>query len=526
MAPALHWQVGVNTDSSTKIERSTPAQAPAIAFRGISKRFGSLVAVDDVTFNVSIGTVHAILGENGAGKTTLMRMLAGLLRPDSGHLEVLGSPVVLANPREARRLGIGMVHQHLALLPALTVAENLVLDDDKAQGLFSPDAYGHSLAQHATRFGVQIEPDQPVWQLTTAERQVLEICRVLIQGCRFIVLDEPTAHLGPLEGDRLLQQVRNLTRDGVSVLLVTHKLREIETYADDVTVLRRGKRTLTSPVSAISLDDLAHAMVGAKLPQDNTLLSSTDRTASETVLRVENLVVRGRHGQEAIAGVSFEVARGEIFGVAGISGSGQEELSRVLVGLEQPAAGRVSLDTGEAPTVAFIPADRFGLGAPPELSVAENLTLRDYHLPEYSRFGLLDQEALRQLAEARGSRFQVRGDLDALTASLSGGNVQRIILARELSRRFDLLVAHNPSAGLDIAGTAFVRQAILDAAASGAAVVLISDDLDEVLDLAHQVLVLSRGRSEGVHAAQALDRVRIGRLMITGTPSMLLKEQL
>lgn len=490
----------------------------AINFSGLAKSFGSVKAVEDVSFRVHKGSVHAILGENGAGKTTLMRLLAGVLQPDSGWFEVDGNRAIIRNPKDARRLGIGMVHQHLALLPSLTVAENLYLDDDQARNLFKPREYGQSLALVASRFGVRVAADRPVWQLTTAERQVLEIARILMHRCSILVLDEPTAHLSPIEGDRLLDQLRELAHQGATVLLVTHKLREIEKFADRVTVLRRGKHVLTARVDSTSPSMLAQAMVGEKAPGGALNALRFQCAHGETIVRARDLSVRGRHGEVVTGGISFEVARGEILGVAGISGNGQEELAGVLARLSPPAGGELSFCTRLAPVIAFVPADKFGVGAPRELTVAENLTLRDYRRPEFRPGGLVDREELRRLAASRRSRFQIDApDLDAPTGELSGGNVQRVILARELSQEFDLLVAHNPTAGLDIAGASFVRQVVCEAASRGAAVILISDDLDEILGMTDRVVILGRGRSEGVHQTSEIDRSLFGRLMLCTT---------
>jgi ABC-type uncharacterized transport system ATPase subunit len=495
--------------------RTTARLRPvAIGFQDVHKSFGTLRAVDGITFEVGRGTVHALLGQNGAGKTTLMRILGGLLQPDSGHIELFEKPIKVLSPRDARRLGIGMVHQHLALLPALTVGENLLLDDDQGPAFFRPRQYGESLKQHATRFGLEITPDRPIWQLTMAERQVLEICRVLMRGCPILVLDEPTAHLSPPEGDRLLSQVRDLAREGTTVLLVTHKLREIEAFADEVTVLRDGKQVLTAAVADASPKTLSGAMMGETQRAPRTI-GASERVVGEPVLGVMGLSVRGKHGQVLGTGLDFHVARGEVVGVAGISGGGQEELAALLVGLEEPPAGRVVMKLSGKPRIAFIPADRLGVGAPAELSIGENLTLRDYREPGFQRGVLLDDTGLEALAEERRQRFQIRAPgLDEPTGRLSGGNIQRVILARELGRPCDLLIAHNPTSGLDIAGIEFVLDAIRAAARDGAAVVLISDDVDEVLELADRVLVLARGRCGLLKRSENWNRAAVGRLML------------
>jgi simple sugar transport system ATP-binding protein len=498
-------------------KESKPATPPtAVAFRCVSKRFGPVAAVDQVSFRVKAGSVHAILGENGAGKTTLMRLLSGILQPDSGQIELFGSTVSLSSPRQARYQGIGMVHQHLALLPALTVAENLLLDDDEASTLFSPAAYARSLAQHTSRFGVRIAADVPVWQLSTAQRQILEIARVLMKNSAILVLDEPTAHLSPIEGDRLLHQVSELAGEGRTVLLVTHKLREIKSFADEVTVLRKGRHVTTAHVDDLTTKELAEAMVGEDSRPAQSAMPGAKVFARHRILCAEDLGVRGSGGQLTASGLSFSVDRGEIVGIAGISGNGQEELASVLAGLAQPAEGSLSFCTPSRPTIAFIPADRVNIGAPRELTVAENLTLHDYLLPMYSSNGLLNFTALRRLAETRSERFQIQvADIDQPTAKLSGGNAQRVVLARELSRTFDLLVAQNPTSGLDVPGTAFVRTAIRSAAKAGAAVVLVSDDLDEILEMSDRILVLSRGRSEGPLETRTIDRTTVGRLLIS-----------
>jgi simple sugar transport system ATP-binding protein len=488
----------------------------AISFCQLSKRFGAARALDEVTFEVQKGTVHAILGENGAGKTTLMRILAGVIKPDSGWLQIAGDPVTINDPKDARNLGIGMVHQDLALLPALTVAENLYLDDDQAGNFFKPREYARSLERIARHLGVCLAAGRPVWQLTTAERQLLEIARILMRQSSILVLDEPTAHLSPIEGDQLLHKLKEHAHRGATILLVTHKLREIEEFADRVTVLRRGRHVLTAPVNSISPTELAHAMVGEKLLRNPAAAPHLQSTSGEIVLHAYELSILGRQGQIVTRRVSFAAMRGEILGIAGISGNGQEELAEVLAGLARPAAGEVAFSTRSTPHIAYVPADRCAIGAPGELTVAENLTLRDYRRPEFIVGGFLAKRRLARLAAARRDRFQIEAaDLDVPTAQLSGGNMQRVVLARELSQEFDLLIAHNPTAGLDIVGTGFVRKVIRDAASRGAAVILISDDLDEIVELTDRVVVLGRGCSQGVHQTAEIDRLTVSGMMLS-----------
>jgi len=494
----------------------------SVEFDRVSKRLGSAQANDEISFKVRPGTIHALLGENGAGKTTLMKLLAGLLQPDAGSIRLDGRPVRFRGPRDARRHGIAMAHQHLSVIPALTVAENLLLDDDHAPFLLRHADYGKALRKHTERFNVVLDPHRPVSQLSFAERQVLEMCRLLLRNCEILILDEPTSLLSPVESDALLEQVKALARAGLTVLLVTHKLREIERYADDVTVLRKGRCVLSAPRNETTHDRLTAAMVGSPVGQaacKTTPPTKAKRRDSQPVLELTAVRVVTSGAKSQLCDVSLQLTAGEVLGVAGISGNGQEELARIAAGLAQPSAGHVRRDTKPTEFVAYVPADRIGLGAPLPLTVAENLVLREYRQSPISVRGVVNWARLKALAEHRRSVYNISASsLDAPTAQLSGGNIQRLVLARELSRPVKLLVAHNPTAGLDVQGTDFVRQRISAAAAEGAGVLLLSEDLDELFELADTLVVLNNGRCSTKVRIDETDRDSVGKLMTGATP--------
>ena len=470
--------------------------------RGIVKRFGDTVANDGVDFTLAPGTIHALLGENGAGKTTLMRVLYGLAAPDAGEILVNGEPAAIRAPKDAIRLGIGMVTQHFSLVEPMTVAENVVLG---AEGGFrlDLDAARALVARASERVGIEVHPDARVGALSVGERQRVEIVKALSRDARVLVLDEPTAVLVPQQVELLFEALRRLRGQGLAVVFISHKLREVMAISDEVTVLRRGKVAGTAAVADVDERELARMMMGR-------VTAGVRRDAAsgsgEPVLAVEGLEAEDSRGLPAVQGVSFQVRAGEILGIAGVSGNGQTELAEVLSGLREPTAGTVRTD-GEP---GRIPEDRRA-SVVGELSVAYNLVLED--LDSYRRGPMLDERAIRRRAEQLIERFDIRARPNDSVQGLSGGNMQKVLLARVLAREPKALVVAQPTQGLDVGATEYVRSQLLAQREAGAGILLISEDLEELLALSDRLAVMYEGELVGEFAAGAADVEQIGALM-------------
>jgi ABC-type uncharacterized transport system ATPase subunit len=489
---------------------------PAVELRGVSKRFGELVANDGVDLTVARGEVHALLGENGAGKTTLMRILYGLTRPDAGSILVDGQPVAVRTPKDAIAAGIGMVTQHFALVRPMTVAENVVLGATGGVRV-RLDAAAAKVAAAAERFGVRADPLARVGDLSVGEQQRVEILKALYRDCRVLILDEPTAVLVPQEVDSLFAALRRLCAEGIAVVFISHKLHEVREISTRVTVLRRGSVVGTRVTADVDDRELASLMVGR--PTLGVERPGAAQ-AGEPVVRAAGLSASSRRGLPALKNVSFEVRRGEILGVAGVSGNGQTELVDVLCGMRRPTAGRVELDgvdvTGATPAqvvaagIGRIPEDRHA-AVVGELTVAQNLALE--HLAEFRRGPRLDEVRLRKHAEELIARFAIKARPDDPAATLSGGNLQKLVLARVLSRDPKAIVVSQPTRGLDVGATEYVQSELLAQRERGAGVLLVSEDLDELLTLADRLIVVYEGEIVGELAAAGADPERLGLLM-------------
>jgi general nucleoside transport system ATP-binding protein len=480
---------------------------PVLELRGITKRFPGVVANDAVDFDLRKGEVHALLGENGAGKSTLMNILYGLYRHDEGEILLHGKPLDIDSPHEAIAAGIGMVHQHFMLIPVMTVAENIVLASEPTRGsvLLDMGAAEQRVQELADRFKFRVDPRAKIEDITVGQQQRVEILKALYRNADILILDEPTAVLTPQEAIELFEILKELVAHGMSVIFISHKLNEVLEIADRITVLRRGKTVATVPREGATEADLARMMVGR-----DVLLRVEKRPAStgETLLQVEGLRVVDDRGLEAVRDVSLEVRAGEIVAIAGVDGNGQTELIDALTGLRRPAEGRITVGGREMTHasahqfleegVGHIPEDRHRRGLVLEFSLAENLVLHDYAKPPYATRGFMSPRRVLDKARRLLEQFDVGGGTPSTPASaLSGGNQQKVVIAREVDRDPRVLIAAQPTRGLDVGAIEFVHRRLVEQRDAGKAVLLISLELDEVLSLADRILVIYEGRIVG-----------------------------
>ncbi|KYF67341.1 heme ABC transporter ATP-binding protein, partial [Sorangium cellulosum] len=502
--------------------------------RGITKRFGGVLANDRVDLDLREGEIHALLGENGAGKSTLMNVLYGLVRPDEGELRRSGRPVVLRSPSDAIALGIGMVHQHFMLIPVFTVAENIVLGAEPARrgGVIDRRRASDEVRALSTRHGLGVDPDARVEDLPVGVQQRVEIIKALYRKAEILILDEPTAVLTPQEADDLFRVLRGLTAQGVSVLFITHKLREVLAVADRVTVMRAGRVVGAAVPAETDERGLAATMVGREVALQVTKApASPPASPGAVVLEVERLGVAGRRGAggDAVREVSFSVRAGEILGIAGVQGNGQTELVEAITGLTAARGGRVLLRgrdvTGALPRaliergVSHVPEDRQRHGLVLSYSIADNLALCTYHKAPFSSRGVLRDDAREENARRLVKSFDIRAPgPETPVSALSGGNQQKVILARELSRPVELLVASQPTRGVDVGSIEHIHREIVAARDAGAAVLLVSAELDEVLSLSDRIAVMYRGGIVATRDAGAVSRTELGMLMAGALP--------
>ncbi len=492
----------------------------ALEMSDVSKEFDGNRALDGAWFRAEYGRVHALLGENGAGKSSLMNVVCGLYAPDAGRIAVDGAPVAVTGPAHARALGIGMVHQHFKLVRPFTVAENVAMANPLG-GRWTDELsrVAETIERHCGELGFELDPGARIDSISVAERQRVEIVKVLMSGARILILDEPTAVLTDDEADRLLGVVRGLAGRGAAVVLITHKLREVRDFADRVTIMRAGRTVADEDPETLSDRRMTELMVGSA-PRSAVAARSGGGKAR---LDIRDLGAARDDGLAAFAGITFAVQEGEIYGVAGVGGNGQTELAEVLMGVRPATGGSVALDGADRTAahpgerrrggLGTIPADRYLYGLTADLSVAENFGLAGLAAGRYGRWWVASGR-MRGDTEAAITAFEIQGGGPATRSRLlSGGNAQKLVLARELSGGAGILVAHSPTRGLDLRACAAVQSQLLEARDRGAAVLLISEDLDEVLDLSDRVGVLNRGRIVGEFARPA-DRHAVGRLMV------------
>ncbi len=489
---------------------STPSlslKAPLIVeMRGIVKRFPGVLANDHVDFELLHGEIHGLLGENGAGKSTLMNVLAGLYRQDAGTILVKGEPKIFSSPRDAIKSGIGMVHQHFMLVPSQTVTENILLGLDDPRFILRLPDYDTRIEELGERFGLKVDPRAKIWQLSVGEQQRVEILKMLYRGVDVLIMDEPTAVLAPQEIEGLFITLRAMIAQGKSVIFISHKLQEVSVIADRVSVLRRGVATASGvPSKGVSRQELARLMVGREVI---FALDKKPCQPGDVVLDVRDIHAENDKGLPALRGLSLNVRAGEIVGVAGVAGNGQSELSQVISGMRKCTRGQVLLggDTVSNHTtlfgiqhgMAYVPEDRTHVGSAPNLSVTDNVIMKNFRKPPISKNGLLDMKAATKLA----NELKLAYDIIVPTVStpvrlLSGGNLQRVILAREISGLPAFMVAVQPTRGLDVGAIEGVHRLLLAQREAGAAVLLVSEELEELLSLCDRVYVIYEGKIMG-----------------------------
>ena len=493
----------------------------SLELRGITKRFGSLTANDAIDLVVGDGEIHAILGENGAGKSTLMNVVYGLLQPDEGSISVDGKEITIHSPLDALAAGIGMVHQHFMLIPVFTVAENIVLGHEKTKGLGMLDLESarKEILRVSAEFNFEIDPDALVENLPVGLQQRVEIIRALIYDAKVLILDEPTAVLTPQETDELLRNMKKLKAKGTSIVFITHKLREVKEAADKITIIRRGKVVGTASPSA-SQEELASLMVGRPVSLD---VDKNPAKLGKVTLSVSNLTISDHTGRSLVKTVSFEVRAGGSLAVAGVQGNGQSELAESIVGLQEHVTGTITLEGRDITKssvrdslqvgIAFVPESREEDGLISSFSIEENLILDLHDLPPYAKGPVISQSVVSAEAEKRVKEFDIRTQSAKDSASsLSGGNKQKVVLARELSRPVKLVVASQPTRGLDVGSIEFVHERIIAERDSGRAVLLFSTELDEVSALADRIAVMYRGEFIAIVPADT-SREELGLLM-------------
>jgi general nucleoside transport system ATP-binding protein len=510
---------------------ATPT-APSIAhpiktieMRNITKRFPGVLANSSVYFDIKAGEVHALLGENGAGKSTLMRQLYGLYRPDEGEILIDGKPASFRSPADAINTGIGMIHQHFMLVPTLTVAENVALGlKSSREPMMDLDKVSARVRELSQAYGLKVDPTSYIWQLSVGEQQRVEIIKALYRGASVIILDEPTAVLTPQEVNDLFVTLRRMVSEGHALVFISHKLHEVMAISDRVTVLRDAKVIGTQPTGSITRNELVRMMVGREMKP----LKPQPPVLGPVRLKIDNLHSIGDRGTEVLRGLSLEICGGEIVGLAGVSGNGQRELAQCLAGLRKITTGSVALDGHDMTHAAlkdrvdsgqaYIPEERMRDGAIRDFSVQENLFMHDHADPRFTRGMFLDFARMKAYANELIREFAVKTPhLDTPVKNLSGGNIQKMIMARELARKPKVLIAAQPTRGVDIGSTEYIHQRLLMQRDEGTAILLISEDLDEIRTLSDRIAVIYEGEIIGIVARDQATVEQIG-LMMAGIP--------
>lgn len=501
------------------------AHENVIEMRDITKVFGEFVANDKINLHLRKGEIHALLGENGAGKSTLMNMLAGLLEPTSGEIVVNGQVVNLDSPSKAARLGIGMVHQHFMLVEAFTVAENIILGSELTKnGVLDIAGASKEIKALSERYGLAVDPSAKVADISVGAQQRVEILKTLYRGADILIFDEPTAVLTPSEIEELMAILKNLVKEGKSIILITHKLDEIRAVSDRVTVIRRGKSIETVEIAGATNADLAEMMVG------RSVSFKTEKQASqpkEVVLSIKDLVVHENRGVPAVKNLSLDVRAGEIVGIAGIDGNGQSELIQAITGLRKVESGSIELKgdsiVGLHPrqitelSVGHVPEDRHRDGLILEMMISENIALQTYYKEPHSKNGILNYSNITSYAKKLMEEFDVRAASEFVPAvALSGGNQQKAIIAREIDRDPDLLIVSQPTRGLDVGAIEYIHKRLIEERDNGKAVLVVSFELDEILNVSDRIAVIHDGKIQGIVSPETTNKQELGVLMAGG----------
>lgn len=501
------------------------AHENVIEMRDITKVFGEFVANDKINLHLRKGEIHALLGENGAGKSTLMNMLAGLLEPTSGEIAVNGQVVNLDSPSKAAGLGIGMVHQHFMLVEAFTVAENIILGSELTKnGVLDIAGASKEIKALSERYGLAVDPSAKVADISVGAQQRVEILKTLYRGADILIFDEPTAVLTPSEIEELMAIMKNLVKEGKSIILITHKLDEIRAVSDRVTVIRRGKSIETVKIAGATNADLAEMMVG------RSVSFKTEKQASqpkEVVLSIKDLVVNENRGVPAVKNLSLDVRAGEIVGIAGIDGNGQSELIQAITGLRKVESGSIELKgdsiVGLHPrqitelSVGHVPEDRHRDGLILEMMISENIALQTYYKEPHSKNGILNYSNITSYAKKLMEEFDVRAASEFVSAAaLSGGNQQKAIIAREIDRDPDLLIVSQPTRGLDVGAIEYIHKRLIEERDNGKAVLVVSFELDEILNVSDRIAVIHDGKIQGIVSPETTNKQELGVLMAGG----------
>ena len=509
---------------------STPSNL-IVEMKGIVKRFPGVLANDHVDFELRAGEIHALLGENGAGKSTLMNVLAGLYKQDAGIIKIKGQALEFSSPRDAIKAGIGMVHQHFMLVPSQTVTENILLGLDDPRFFMRLNEYDRKIADLGDKFGLKVDPRAKIWQLSVGEQQRVELLKMLYRGADVLVMDEPTAVLAPTEIDGLFDTLRSMVAQGKSVIFISHKLQEVTAIADRVSVLRRGKATASGvPAKGVTRQELASMMVGREVV---LFVNKKPKQAGDVILDVKEVHAENDKGLPSLRGLSLNVRAGEIVGIAGVAGNGQIELSQVIAGMRKCKQGEVTLNNEKVSNrdtlygiehgMSYVPEDRTHVGSSPNLSVTDNVIMKNYRKPPISKGSILDMGAATKFAKELKEAYDIIvPTVNTPVRLLSGGNLQRVILAREISGHPNFMVAVQPTRGLDVGAIEGVHRLLLTQREANAAVLLISEELEELLALSDRVYVIYEGKIMGevkVPQGEPDDRLieAIGQMM-TGTP--------
>ncbi|GBF11305.1 galactose/methyl galactoside import ATP-binding protein MglA [Tepidibacillus sp. HK-1] len=501
-------------------------QDKVVEMKSITKIFGNFKANDDINLTVHKGEVHALLGENGAGKSTLMNILYGLYQPTSGEIYIKGKKIDITNPNVAIKHGIGMVHQHFMLVEPFTVAENIILGMEitKVLGKLDMQKAIQDVQYLSEKYGLHVDPNAKIEDITVGMQQRVEILKALYRGADILILDEPTAVLTPQEINELIQIIRNLTGEGKSVIIITHKLKEIKMAADYCTIIRRGKHIDTVDVSDTTEEELAAKMVGREV---SFKVEKEEREPGKPVFSIENIVVKDNRGINAVNGLSLEIYAGEILGIAGVDGNGQSELIEAITGLRKIESGRISINgkdiTNRIPKeiienkISTIPEDRQKRGLVLDFTVAENMILENYHKEPFAKKGILNHDKIKEFAKELIEKFDIRPtDENAKARSLSGGNQQKVIIAREVTNDPDLLIAAQPTRGLDVGAIEYVHKALVEQRDKNKAVLLVSLELDEVMNVSDRIAVIYEGKIVGIVDAKEADENTLGLMMAGG----------